>query len=242
MARKILWLALIAAACGGSPDAGSEARAGSDRAARDWAAAPVVLFLGTSLTAGYGLNVERAYPALIQNELDAAGLDFRVVNAGVSGETSAGGLRRIDWLLREPVAVLVLELGANDGLRGLDPGEMKRNLAEIIARTRTANPDVRVVIAGMEAPPNMGRPYTAAFHRVFPDLARETDAALIPFLLDGVGGIPALNQADGIHPTAAGQEIVAANVWEVLEPVLIELHTSSIQPGGAHLGPGRDRA
>lgn len=222
MARKILWLALIAAACGGSPDGGSEVRAGSGRAARDWAAAPVVLFLGTSLTAGYGLDVERAYPALIQRELDAAGLDYRVLNAGVSGETSAGGLRRIDWLLREPVAVLVLELGANDGLRGLDPGEMKRNLVEIIARTRAAYPDVRVVIAGMEALPNMGRPYTTAFRRVFPDLAREADAALIPFLLDGVGGIPALNQADGIHPTAEGQEIVAANVWEVLEPVLAE--------------------
>ena len=222
MARKILWLALAAAACGGSPDGGAEARAGSERAAREWADAPVVLFLGTSITAGYGLDVELAYPALIQNEIDAAGLDYRVVNAGVSGETSAGGLRRIDWLLREPVAVLVVELGANDGLRGLDPGEMQRNLAEIIARTRAAYADVRVVVAGMEAPPNFGRSYTAAFRRVFQDLAREAGAALIPFLLDGVGGIPALNQTDGIHPTTEGQEIVAANVWEVLEPVLVE--------------------
>ncbi len=221
MARKILWLALIAAACGGSPDGGSQARPPADRSAREWAAAPVVLFLGTSLTAGYGLDVEQAYPALLQREIDAAGLDYRVVNGGVSGETSAGGLRRIDWLLREPVAVLVVELGANDGLRGLDPGAMKQNLAEIIARTRAAYPDVRVVIAGMEAPPNMGRTYTAAFRRVFPDLARESDATLIPFLLDGVGGIPALNQADGIHPTAEGQKIVAANVWRVLEPVLV---------------------
>ncbi len=240
MARKILWLALIAAACGGSPDGGSEARVGSDRAAPPVADAPVVLFLGTSLTAGYGLNVELAYPALIQHEIDAAGLGYRVVNAGVSGETSAGGLRRIDWLLREQVAVLVIELGANDGLRGLDPGEMKRNLAEIIARTRAAYPEVRIVIAGMVAPPNFGRSYTTPFRSVFPDLARETDAALIPFLLDGVGGIPALNQADGIHPTAEGQEIVAANVWAVLQPVLVQLRTSSVEP--ANLGSGHDRA
>jgi acyl-CoA thioesterase-1 len=222
MARKILWLALITAACGGSPDGGAEARVGSDRAASAWADAPVVLFLGTSLTAGYGLDVELAYPALIQYEIDAAGLDYRVVNAGVSGETSAGGLRRIDWLLREPVAVLVLELGANDGLRGLDPGAMKRNLAEIIARVRAAYPAVRVVIAGMEAPPNFGRSYTTAFRSVFRDLARETDAALIPFLLDGVGGVLALNQADGIHPTAKGHEVVAVSVWSVLGPVLAE--------------------
>lgn len=222
MARKILWLALITAACGGSPDGGAEARVGSDRAASAWADAPVVLFLGTSLTAGYGLDVELAYPALIQHEIDAAGLDYRVVNAGVSGETSAGGLRRIDWLLREPVAVLVLELGANDGLRGLDPGAMKRNLAEIIARVRAAYPAVRVVIAGMEAPPNFGRSYTTAFRSVFWDLARETDAALIPFLLNGVGGVLALNQADGIHPTAKGHEVVAVSVWGVLGPVLAE--------------------
>ncbi len=222
MARKILWLALITAACGGSPDGGAEARVGSDRAAPASADAPVVLFLGTSLTAGYGLDVELAYPALIQHEIDAAGLDYRVVNAGVSGETSAGGLRRIDWLLREPVAVLVLELGANDGLRGLDPGAMKRNLAEIIARVRAAYPAVRVVIAGMEAPPNFGRSYTTAFRSVFWDLARETDAALIPFLLNGVGGVLALNQADGIHPTAKGHEVVAVSVWGVLGPVLAE--------------------
>lgn len=182
----------------------------------------VVLVLGTSLTAGYGLELDQAFPALIQGKIDSAGLPFRVVNAGVSGETSAGGLRRIDWLLREPIAVLVLELGANDGLRGQPPVEMKRNLQQIISRTRTAHRGARVVIAGMEAPPNLGRRYTREFRQVFVDIAREHDATLIPFLLEGVGGVAELNQADGIHPTAEGQRIVAENVWRVLEPVLVE--------------------
>lgn len=142
------------------------------------------------------------------------------MNAGVSGETSAAGLRRIEWLLSQPVAVLVLELGANDVLRGQDLAAARRNLQEIIDRTRAKYPDVRVVIAGMQAPPNLGRRYTAEFRQLFVDLARENDAALIPFLLDGVGGVPELNQADGIHPTAAGAKAVADNVWHVLEPVL----------------------
>ena len=183
----------------------------------------VVLFLGTSLTAGYGLDADEAYPALIQAKIESAGLPFRVVNAGVSGETSAGALRRIDWLLRQPIAVLVLESGANDGLRGQDPERMKENLRQIIERTRAAYPDARIIIAGMEAPPNLGEDYTSAFRAVFPDLAREYDAVLIPFLLEGVAGVPELNQADGIHPTAEGQAIVARTVWRYLEPVLREV-------------------
>ena len=183
---------------------------------------PVVLCFGTSLTAGLGLASEAAYPALLQRKVDSAGLAFRVVNAGVSGETSAAGLRRVDWLLEQPqrLAVLVLELGANDMLRGQDLGAAKRDLQAIIDRTRARFPHVRVVIAGMAAPPNLGPRYTKEFRDLFAALARENHAALIPFLLDGVAGRPELNQADGIHPTEAGARIVADNVWRVLEPVL----------------------
>ena len=189
-------------------------------AARDSAA--VVLFVGTSLTAGYGIGEDFAFPALIQQKIDSAGLPFRVVNAGISGETSAGGVRRIDWALQQPVAVLVLELGANDGLRGLDPAGMRSNLGEIIERARTRYPDVAIVIAGMEAPPNLGDDYTSHFRRVFPELAHEHGAALVPFLLDSVAARPDLNIEDGIHPNAAGHAMIARNVWRVLEPVLRE--------------------
>jgi acyl-CoA thioesterase-1 len=178
---------------------------------------PAIVFLGTSLTAGYGIGADLAFPALIQKKLDSAGLEFRVVNAGVSGETSAGGLRRLDWLLKEPMAVLVLELGANDGLRGQDVDSMESNLRTIITRTRAAHPEARVVIAGMQAPPNLGPLYARRFREVFPRLAREADGGLVPFLLEGVAAVDTLNQADGIHPTARGHEIIAETVWRVLE-------------------------
>lgn len=181
---------------------------------------PAILFFGTSLTAGLGLDPEDAYPALIQRKLDSAGLAFRAVNAGVSGETSAAGLRRIDWLLQQPIAVLVLELGANDALRGQDLAAAQQNLQAIIDRTRARYPGVRVVVAGMQAPPNLGSRYTREFRELFTTLARENRASLIPFLLEGVAAVPELNQADGIHPTAAGAEIMADNVWRVLEPLL----------------------
>ena len=184
---------------------------------------PVVLFLGTSLTAGLGLGEDEAYPALIQAKVDSAGYDFRVVNAGVSGETSAGGLRRIDWLLRMPVAVLAIELGANDGLRGRDIEALRENLVEIVDRSRAAHPDITVLLAAMEAPPNMGDRYTDEFRRVFAAVAGARGVGLIPFLLDGVGGVDSLNQADGIHPTATGQRIVADNVWAVLGDVLARI-------------------
>ena len=180
----------------------------------------VVLFLGTSLTAGYGIGAEYAYPALIQKRLDAAGYDLRVVNAGISGETSAGGLRRIDWSLQQPVRVLVLELGANDGLRGLSVAAMRSNLTAIIDRTLKRYPDAEIVIAGMEAPPNLGANYTTSFRKTFRDLAGKYDAALIPFLLEGVATVPELNQEDRIHPNIEGQKRVAETVWEVLEPVI----------------------
>ena len=185
---------------------------------------PVVVFLGTSLTAGFGLERDAdGYVARLEALADSAGLPFRAVNAGVSGETSAGGLRRLDWALRSPFDVLFLELGANDGLRGQDPGALEANLREIVAKARARYADARIVVAGMEAPPNLGPSYTSAFREVFPRVAADTDAALVPFLLDGVAGVPTLNQGDRIHPTAEGHRIVARNVWPVLEAVLREV-------------------
>jgi acyl-CoA thioesterase-1 len=181
---------------------------------------PAIVFLGTSLTAGYGVGADSAFPALLQSLIDSAGLPFAVVNAGLSGETSAGGLRRLDWSLQQPVDVLFLELGANDGLRGLDPARMRDNLDAILTRTRERYPDVALVIAGMEAPPNLGEAYTRDFRDVFTSLADEHDAVLIPFLLDGVAGVTSLNQADRIHPNAEGHRTIAISVWTVLEPLL----------------------
>jgi acyl-CoA thioesterase-1 len=185
---------------------------------------PVVVFLGTSLTAGLGLlSDEDTYVARVAELADSAGMPIRVVNAGVSGETSAGGLRRLDWVLREPLDVLVIELGANDGLRGQDPFALQNNLTEIIRRTRARYPDADIVLAGMEAPPNLGPLYTATFHQVYPSVAESEGAVLIPFILDGVAGVPSLNQSDGIHPTADGHRMMARHVWSVLGPVLGEL-------------------
>jgi acyl-CoA thioesterase-1 len=179
-----------------------------------------VLILGDSLAAAHGLDASEGFPALIQKEIERRNWNFTVVNAGVSGDTSAGGLRRLDWLLRQPVHVLVIELGGNDGLRGIAPESTRTNLQAIIDRTRAKYPESRVVIAGMKMPPNMGADYTARFEQIFPELARANDAALIPFLLEGVGGRPELNFPDRIHPTAEGHRIIATNVWKVLEPLL----------------------
>lgn len=184
---------------------------------------PVLLFLGDSLTAGYGLPSDEAFPALIQSRIDAAGLHFRAVNAGVSGDTSAGGLRRVDWLLQQPIAVLVLELGANDMLRGQSVDAMRSNLRGILEKVRAARPDVRIVIAGMRAAPNLGPLYGRAFEQSFELIASEYDAVLIPFLLEGVAGDAALLQPDGIHPTALGTERVASLVWDALAPLLRSL-------------------
>jgi acyl-CoA thioesterase-1 len=180
----------------------------------------VILFLGDSITAGYGLELSQAYPALIQEKIDAKGWRFKAVNAGQSGDTSAGALDRLNWLLKNRVDVLVLELGGNDGLRGLPVESTQKNLQAIIDRTKAKYPQAKVVIAGMKVPPNMGRDYGKKFEAVFADLARKNKAPLIPFVLEGVGGVRDLNLPDGIHPTAKGQQIVAANVWKALEPVL----------------------
>jgi acyl-CoA thioesterase-1 len=181
----------------------------------------VILFVGTSLTAGYGLeDPAQAYPALIQGKLDAAGLRYRVVNAGVSGETSAGALRRLNWLLRARVDVLVLETGANDGLRGQDPESTRSNIQAIFDRARRQSPPPRLVLAGMEALPNYGPEYGRRYRAVFPELAKKNDVVLIPFLLEGVAGIRSLNQPDGIHPTSEGQRRMAETVWRALRPLL----------------------
>ena len=181
---------------------------------------PTIVVLGDSLAAGYGLDLSEAFPALLQKKVDEAGLKFSVVNAGLSGDTSAGGLRRIDWLLKRRVDVLVLELGGNDGLRGIPVAATRTNLQAIIDRTKQKYPQAQIVVAGMQMPPNMGPDYNTAFAKIFPDLAKANNAALIPFLLEGVGGKPELNLPDMIHPTAEGQKIVAGNVWKVLRPVL----------------------
>jgi len=180
---------------------------------------PVVLFLGTSITAGLGVDPDSAYPAAIQRMLDSAGIALRAVNAGVSGETSAGALRRVSGLLTDRVRVLVIETGANDGLRGLSPDSTRSNLDSIIRLARARDPAVTVVVAQMEALPNMGPRFTADFRALYPAVARARRAVLMPFLLEGVGGVDSLNQDDGIHPTAAGHRLVAANVWRTLAPL-----------------------
>ena len=192
-------------------------------AAKDTSAtapARTILFFGDSLTSGYGIEPEQAYPTLIQAKIDSLGWSFTAINAGVSGETSAAGLRRIDWILRRKVDVFVLELGANDGLRGVPLESMKRNLQAIIDRVKEKYPQALIVIAGMMLPLNLGPDYTRLFGAIFPQLAEKNEASLIPFLLEGVGGVPALNLPDGVHPNPEGQIIVAENVWKVLKPLL----------------------
>ncbi|MCW9708356.1 arylesterase [Fodinibius salsisoli] len=179
-----------------------------------------ILFFGDSITAGNGIEEQQAFPALIQQKIDSLGWNYEVINGGLSGETSAGGLRRIDWMLRQPIDLFVLELGGNDGLRGIDLDVTKSNLQKIIDKVEKAYPEVRIVLAGMQVPPNLGPDYTEQFKEMYPELAEENDVALIPFLLQGVGGNEELNQSDGIHPTAKGHKVLARNTWEVLKPIL----------------------
>jgi len=203
------WLALAAAPCA---RAGDSPGANTNR--------PAILVLGDSLAAGLGVDPSQAYPALLQKKMDAAGLNFEVINGGVSGDTSAGGLSRIPWYLRRKMDVLILELGGNDGLRGVPLAATRTNLQAIINAAKKSYPDIKVLIAGMRMPRNLGRDYTDAFEEIFPALARENHAALVPFLLEGVGGKPDLNAPDQIHPTAEGHRVVAENVWKVLRPML----------------------
>ena len=224
----------LLAACGAGD--GSAAKGNGAGVAESARAAPAdrplrLVFLGTSLTAGLGLDPDSAYPALIARKADSAGIPVTVVNAGVSGETSAGALRRIDWVLREPADVLVVETGANDGLRALRVDSTRANLEAIVARIRGAHPTARVVLVQMEAPPNLGPRYTAEFRGMFPAVAEKYGLALVPFLLDRVAGVESLNQADGIHPNEAGERIVAETVWRTLRPVLDSARAASATGG-----------
>lgn len=203
-------------------DAAGGPSVGSSAATVPAAGEGTVLFVGTSLTAGLGVAEEQAYPSLIEEKIDSAGLPFRVVNAGVSGETSAGALSRIDWVLRQPFDILVLETGANDMLRGQPPQAVEENIQTIIDRVREVRPEARIVLAGMMAAPNLGPRYVREFESIYPRIAQRNDLVLIPFLLEGVAAVPELNQGDGIHPNPAGHHVVAEHVWEALEGVLRE--------------------
>jgi len=179
-----------------------------------------IVFFGNSLTAGYGLDPSEAFPALIGVRIDSLHLPYRIINAGISGETSADGVSRIDWILQQPLAIFILELGANDGLRGLPPVESFKNLDTIIVRVKRKYPASKIILTGIQVPPSMGEKYSREFREIFPRLAKKNDILLLPFILKGVGGIDSLNQKDGIHPTAEGDRIVAENVWVLLKTVL----------------------
>ncbi|WP_127136894.1 arylesterase [Flagellimonas oceanensis] len=179
-----------------------------------------ILFFGDSLTAGYGLEVSQAFPALIQQRIDSLGLDYTVINAGLSGETTASGKNRLAWVLEDGIDIIIIELGANDGLRGVPLAETEQNLKSMVDTVQSKLPGAKIILAGMKIPPNMGPEYTSKFESIFPELADSEDIKLIPFLLENVAGIPELNQGDGIHPTVEGQKLVAQNVWEVLQPIL----------------------
>ena len=180
----------------------------------------VILFFGNSLTAAYGLDTEEGFPNLLQLKMDSLGLEYTVINSGLSGETTSGGRNRLDWVLNQEVDIFVLELGANDGLRGIPLKETRANLQAMIDMVREKNPNTKIVLAGMQIPPNLGKDYTTEFKNIYPELASKNNVALIPFLLEGVAGIPELNLEDGIHPTVEGQKIVAETVWQVLKPIL----------------------
>ncbi|HEX4915739.1 MAG TPA: arylesterase [Vicinamibacterales bacterium] len=218
----LMFVAMFAGACGNEPAPSATPSPAADPkpapAAPVAAARPRVVFLGDSLTAGLGLPSDQSYPSLIGKRLEENGLAYEIVNAGVSGDTSAGGVRRLDWSLQGDVRALVVALGANDGLRGLPPDEMKKNLEAILERAKARN--IPVVLGGMEAPPNFGADYTRSFRQVYADLAKEYDVRFVPFMLQGVAGNPSLNQPDGIHPNARGAEMVADLIWAELQPAL----------------------
>lgn len=216
-------LVALAAGCGEAASGSDKVNAGAaaaDSAPAAERARGTVLFAGTSLTAGLGLDPEDAYPSLVERKIDSAGLPYVVTNAGISGETSAALLARLDWLLQGAFDVIVIETGANDGLRGIPVAEARRNVDAILTRVRAARPEATVILVQMEAPPNLGEAYTRAFREMYAELARAHGAVLMPFLLEGVAGVPQLNQADGIHPNEAGARHVAETVWETLGPVL----------------------
>ena len=222
--RYFLWM-LVLIGCGENPEKKqSESNSGNTTVSTNEGTnsdTKTILFYGNSLTAAYGLDPKEGFPNLIQQRLDSLGLDYHVINSGLSGETTSGGLNRLDWVLNQPVDIFVLELGANDGLRGIPLKESMNNLQKMIDMVKEKNPDTKIILAGMQIPPNMGADYTTQFREMYPKLSEANDIYLIPFLLEGVAGIPSLNQEDGIHPTAEAQKIVMENVWETLEPVVL---------------------
>ena len=221
-----MFVSLAGCGRGEAPPAGADATTPAAAPAHR-PAVSTVLVVGTSLTAGLGVDPSEAWPAVLQRKIDSAGLTLRVVNAGVSGETSAGALRRVDWLLeREHPAVFVLETGGNDGLRGLDPDSLEANILAIFARARSITPPPALVLLAMESPPNLGARYTRAFRAVYPAAAKTAGATLVPFFLAGVAGVDSLNQPDGIHPTPRGHAMAAASAWKELEPLLREVTAS----------------
>ncbi len=224
--NKLLGLSLLVLfACGGNSDKSAENSTKPQpeiAQTEEKVQEKTILFFGNSITAGYRLDMEEAFPAIIDDWLDSLGYEYNVVNAGLSGETTASGKNRIDWVLRTVPDIFFLELGANDGLRGLPLTETYKNLQNIIDQVKAKNPEVRLMIAGMQVPPNLGQDYTKEFKEIFPRLAEENDATLIPFLLEGVAGEPDLNLDDGIHPTPEGHQIVAQTVWDHLSPLLTE--------------------
>nr|MBI1228822.1 arylesterase [Cytophagales bacterium] len=207
-------------ACSGTSGTKEEEKQTNNQEVNVKADRPVILFFGNSLTAGYGLDEEDAFPALVQDKIDSVGLEYTVINGGLSGETTASGLNRLDWFLEEGPAIFVLELGGNDGLRGISVSETRKNLKAIIQKVRQSYPDTEIVLAGMQIPPNMGQEYTEQFKGMYETIAVEESVHLIPFLLEGVAGDPELNLPDGIHPTEEGHEIVAETVWENIFPLL----------------------
>uniref|UniRef100_UPI004049A2B3 arylesterase n=1 Tax=Gelidibacter sp. TaxID=2018083 RepID=UPI004049A2B3 len=214
---------LLATACGESAD--KKANATTESETTESIETPTtksktLLFFGDSLTAGMGLETEEAFPALIQQKIDSLNMPYQVINAGLSGETTAGGKNRITWVLNQTVDVFVLELGANDGLRGIPVSETRANLQAIIDIVKAKNPNTKIILAGMQIPPNMGQDYTGEFKSIFPELASKNNIPLIPFLLENVAGIPDLNQPDGIHPTAEGHTIISETIWPVVKEVL----------------------
>lgn len=221
--KNILFLVLLISCSPANESPNSDSvteRSKSESSVIEETTEKVILFFGNSITAGYQLDMDQAFPALIQKRIDSLGMNYKTINAGLSGETSAGGESRIGWVLRTVPDIFFLELGANDGLRGLPLNETIKSLQAIIDAVKKENPDVKIIIAGMMVPPNLGEDYTNQFKNMFPDLAKKNDATYIPFLLEGVAGIPELNLRDGIHPTPEGHEIVAETVWEYLSPLL----------------------
>lgn len=214
------FLLLFLISCGNRESPSASANSKKDNVNKESPATKTILFFGNSLTAGLGVGPDEAFPALIQDKIDSLQLPYKVVNAGLSGETTAAGKARISWVLKQSIDIFVLELGANDGLRGIPVSETSKNLQSIVDQVKTKYPQAKLIMTGMEVPPNMGASYSSEFRVIFRQIAEKNDMALVPFLLDKVGGVPALNQSDGIHPTAEGHRILAENVWVVLKDLL----------------------